>query len=48
MEKIIKIALFAGLLIIGRRVFHEAKRLMKNSGQNPLDFDKKKIEAIKP
>jgi hypothetical protein len=48
MEKIIKIALFAGLLIIGRRFVQEVKRLMKGSGQNPLDFDKKKIEAIKP
>lgn len=49
LNNLINVGLIVGALIIGRRVYQGIKTLAKQSGgQNPLDFDTKKIEAIKP
>ena len=46
----INTAFVIGAVIVGRKLYHGIKNLAKQSGggQNPLDFDTKKIEAIKP
>lgn len=48
LRTVFTIALMAGAFVVGRKFFQSLKQLMKGSGQNPLDVDTKKIEAIKP
>jgi hypothetical protein len=43
LRTIINIAFLAGAIVVGKRLYESVKKLMKASGQNPLDIDTKKI-----
>ena len=43
LRTIINIAFLAGAIVVGKRLYESVKKLIKASGQNPLDIDTKKI-----
>ena len=48
LRTMMNLAFLVGAIVVGRRVWDHTKKIMKGSGQGPLDIDTKKIEAIKP